>query len=136
MAASHDSPPDKLDRPIEVGPQDWTERDFYRLMSALVVPRPVGWISTVSASGVGNVAPYSFFNLLGSDPPYVGFGSTGAKDSVANLREVPELVVNIVSMRLLERMNVTATDFPPELDEFRWAGLTPVPAAKVRPSRV
>src|SRR5215475_485512 len=110
MAASHASPPAKLDCPIEVGPQDWTQRDFYLLMSALVVPRPVGWISTVSAGGVGNVAPYSFFNLLGSDPPYVGFGSTGAKDSVANLRDVPEFVVNIVSMRLLGRMNVTATD--------------------------
>jgi flavin reductase (DIM6/NTAB) family NADH-FMN oxidoreductase RutF len=136
MAASHDSPPTRLDGPIEVGPQDWTQRDFYLLISALVVPRPVGWISTVSASGIGNLAPYSFFNLLGSDPPYVGFGSTGAKDSVANLRDVPEFVVNVVSMPLLERMNRTATDFPPEVDEFCWAGLTPLPSAKVRPSRV
>ncbi len=111
MTASHDSPPTKLDRPIEVGPHDWTQRDFYRLMSALVVPRPVGWISTVSAAGVNNVAPYSFFNLLGSDPPYVGFGSTGAKDSIANLRDVPEFVVNIVSMHLLATMNLTAHRF-------------------------
>jgi len=125
-----------LDRPIEVGPHDWTQRDFYRLMSALVVPRPVGWISTVSAAGVNNVAPYSFFNLLGSDPPYVGFGSTGAKDSIANLRDVPEFVVNIVSMHLLATMNLTATDFPPEEDEFRWAGLTSEPSAKIRPFRV
>lgn len=136
MTASHDSPPTKLDRPIEVGPHDWTQRDFYRLMSALVIPRPVGWISTVSAAGVSNVAPYSFFNLLGSDPPYVGFGSTGAKDSVANLRDVPEFVVNIVSMHLLATMNLTATDFPPEEDEFRWAGLTSEPSAKIRPFRV
>jgi flavin reductase (DIM6/NTAB) family NADH-FMN oxidoreductase RutF len=136
MTASHDSPPAKLDRPIEVGPHDWTQQDFYRLMSALVVPRPVGWISTVSAAGVSNVAPYSFFNLLGSDPPYVGFGSTGAKDSVANLRDVPEFVVNIVSRHLLATMNLTATDFPPEEDEFRWAGLTSEPSAKVRPFRV
>lgn len=136
MTASHSSPPAQLDRPIEVGPHDWTQRDFYRLMSALVVPRPVGWISTLSAAGVSNVAPYSFFNLLGSDPPYVGFGSTGAKDSVANLRDVPQFVINIVSMHLLATMNFTATDFPPEEDEFVWAGLTSVPSAKVRPFRV
>jgi flavin reductase (DIM6/NTAB) family NADH-FMN oxidoreductase RutF len=136
MTASHDSPPATLERPIEVGPQDWTQQDFYRLMSALIVPRPIGWISTISAGGVSNVAPYSFFNLLGSDPPYVGFGSTGAKDSLANLRDVPEFVVNIVSIHLLEVMNFTATDFPPDEDEFRWAGLTSVPSARVRPFRV
>lgn len=136
MTASHDSPPTKLDRPIEIGTRDWTSRDFYLLISALVVPRPVGWISTVSARGISNIAPYSFFNLLGSDPPYVGFGSTGTKDSVTNLRDVPEFVVNIVSMHLLETMNLTATEFPPDEDEFRWAGLTPVPSVKVRPFRV
>jgi flavin reductase (DIM6/NTAB) family NADH-FMN oxidoreductase RutF len=136
MTASHHGPPDKLDRPLEVGPNDWTQRDFYLLISALVVPRPIGWISTISASGASNVAPYSFFNLLGSDPPYAGFGSTGAKDSVANLRDVPEFVISIVSMPLLEKMNLTATDFPPEEDEFRWAALTAEPSAKVRPHRV
>jgi flavin reductase (DIM6/NTAB) family NADH-FMN oxidoreductase RutF len=136
MTASHPGPPPTLDRPIEVGPDDWPQRDFYLLMSGLVVPRPVGWISTVSAAGIANVAPYSFFNLLGSDPPYVGFGSTGAKNSVTNLREVPEFVVNIVSMHLLETMNLTATDFPPDEDEFRWAALTAGPSAKVRPFRV
>jgi len=105
-------------------------------MSALVIPRPIGWISTVSAAGTRNVAPYSFFNLVGSDPPYVAFGSTGAKDTLANLREVPEFVVNIVSMHMVEKMNFTAADFPPEGDEFLWAELTVQPSAKVRPPRV
>jgi flavin reductase (DIM6/NTAB) family NADH-FMN oxidoreductase RutF len=136
MTASHRGPPDKLDRPLEVGPSDWTQREFYLLISALVVPRPIGWISTISASGVSNLAPYSFFNLLGSDPPYAGFGSTGAKDSVTNLRDVPEFVVNIVSVPLLEKMNLTATDFPSKEDEFRWAALTAEPSAMVRPHRV
>jgi len=136
MTASHDAPPTTLDRPLEVGTCDWTQREFYLLMSALVIPRPIGWISTISAAGVRNVAPYSFFNLVGSDPPYVAFGSTGAKDTLANLREVPEFVVNIVSMHILEKMNFTAADFPPDSDEFQWAELTARPSAKVRPPRV
>jgi flavin reductase (DIM6/NTAB) family NADH-FMN oxidoreductase RutF len=83
-----------------------------------------------------NLAPYSYFNLMGSDPPYVAFGSSGIKDSLSNLREVPEFVANIVTMHLLERMNFTSTDFPRDEDEFGWADLTPVPAATVRPPRV
>jgi flavin reductase (DIM6/NTAB) family NADH-FMN oxidoreductase RutF len=136
MAGSHDAPPNVLERPLEVGPGDWSVREFYQLMTALVIPRPIGWISTLSASGVRNVAPYSYFNLMGSDPFYVAFGSTGVKDSVSNLREVPEFVANIVTMHILEKMNFTSADFPRDQDEFEWAGLTPVPSAKVRPSRV
>jgi flavin reductase (DIM6/NTAB) family NADH-FMN oxidoreductase RutF len=136
MPNSHDAPPVTLDRALEVGPDDWQGPAFYQLLTALVVPRPIGWISTVSRSGVRNVAPYSYFNLMGSDPAYVAFGSTGVKDSLTNLREVPEFVANIVTMHLLERMNFTSGDFPRDEDEFGWAGLTPVPAAKVRPFRV
>ncbi|HXP74117.1 MAG TPA: flavin reductase family protein [Stellaceae bacterium] len=136
MSGSHDAPPTVLDRPLEVAPGDWTERDFYLLMTSMVVPRPVGWISTLSASGVRNLAPYSYFNLMGSDPFYLAFGSTGEKDTVTNLRAVPEFVANIVTMPILERMNFTSTDFPSPEDEFDWAGLTPTPAAKVRPFRV
>ena len=136
MAGSHDAPPVALDRPLEVGPEDWATRDFYQMMTALVVPRPIGWISTISGSGVRNLAPYSYFNLMGSDPFYVAFGSTGVKDSLANLREVPEFVANIVSMHLLEEMNFSSGNFPRDEDEYQWAGLTPVPSAKVRPPRV
>lgn len=136
MPASHDAPPRTLDGPLEVAPGDWGQREFYMLMTALVIPRPIGWISTLSAAGVRNLAPYSYFNLMGSDPFYVAFGSTGVKDSLSNLREVPEFVANIVTMHLIERMNFTSGDFPREEDEFGWAGLTPVPSAKVRPFRV
>jgi len=136
MTTSHDGPPATLDCDLEVGPDDWQGRAFYFLMNALVVPRPIGWISTISGSGVKNLAPYSHFNLMGSNPFYCAFASTGIKDSITNLREVPEFVANIVSMGLLERMNFTSTDFPPEEEEFGWAGLTPLPAAKVRPARV
>jgi flavin reductase (DIM6/NTAB) family NADH-FMN oxidoreductase RutF len=136
MSRSHDAPPETLDRALEVGPGDWQGPAFYQLMTALVIPRPIGWISTISAKGVRNIAPYSYFNLMGSDPFYVAFGSTGVKDSLANLREVPEFVANIVTMDLLERMNFTSGDFPRDEDEFAWADLTPVAAAAVRPCRV
>ena len=136
MHRSHDAPPATLDRALEVAPGDWQGPAFYQLMTALVIPRPIGWISTISAAGMHNIAPYSYFNLMGSDPPYVAFGSSGVKDSLANLREVPEFVANIVTMDLLERMNFTSGDFPRDEDEFSWAGLTPLAAASVRPFRV
>lgn len=130
------SPPATLEAPLELGPDTWPTREFYLLMTALVIPRPVGWISTISAAGVRNVAPYSYFNLMGSDPFYVAFGSTGVKDSLRNIREVPEFVANIATMDLLEPMSFTSGDFRHDEDEFALAGLTPVPAARVRPARV
>ena len=129
-------PPVILEHDLEVEPDDWQGRAFYFLMNALVIPRPIGWISTISAAGVRNLAPYSHFNLMGSNPFYLAFASSGVKDSLTNLREVPEFVANIVSMSLLERMNFTACDFPSEEEEFGWAGLTPVASAEVRPPRV
>src|SRR4029077_5849762 len=125
ITATHDAPPKTLDRALEVAPGDWQRQDFYHLLPALVLPRPIGWISTISAAGVRNLAPYSYFNLMGSDPAYVAFGSTGVKDSLQNLREVPEFVANIVTMHLLEGMNFTSGDFPRDEDEFGWAHLTP-----------
>ena len=136
MAASHDAPPRELDRPLEMAPSDWGQREFYLLMTSLVIPRPIGWMSTVSASGVRNLAPYSYFNLMGSDPFYVAFGSTGVKDTLTNVRETKQFVANIATIHLLEKMNFTSGDFPRDEDEFGWAGLTPVPSAKVLPPRV
>jgi flavin reductase (DIM6/NTAB) family NADH-FMN oxidoreductase RutF len=136
MAAELDSSPKSTQAPIEIGPGDWPERELYQLMTALVIPRPVGWISTISAAGVRNVAPYSYFNLMGSDPFFCAFGSTGVKDSLSNIREVPQFVANIATMHVLEKMNFTSADYPRDQDEFEWAGLTPAPSVKVRPPRV
>ncbi len=136
MTASHSAPPQTLDRDLEVSPGEWQAQEFYHLMTALVVPRPIGWISTISAAGVSNVAPYSYFNMMGNDPPYVAFASTGIKDSLRNLGEVPQFVANIVTMHVLEQMNFTAADFPRDESEFGWAGLTAAPSAKVKPFRV
>jgi len=93
-------------------------------------------MSTISAGGVRNLPPYSYFNLMGSDPFYVAFGSTGVKDTLTNVRETKQFVANIATMHLLEKMNFTSGDFPRDEDEFGWAGLTPVPSAKVSPPRV
>jgi flavin reductase (DIM6/NTAB) family NADH-FMN oxidoreductase RutF len=136
MPDSLEGPPLTLEHDLEAGPDDWQGRAFYFLMNALVIPRPIGWISTISADGVRNLAPYSHFNLMGSNPFYLAFASTGVKDTVTNLRAVPQFVANIVSMELLERMNFSSCDFPPEEEEFGWAGLTPVQSVKVRPPRV
>src|SRR5690242_14719315 len=136
MPSSPWTPPPTPADALDIGPDDSQGAAFYPLLTALVVPRPIGSISTISAGGVRNIAPYSYFNLMGSDPAYVAFGSTGVKDSLRNLREVPEFVANIVTMHLLEKMNFTSGDFPQEEDEFGWAGLTPKASAKVRPYRV
>jgi flavin reductase (DIM6/NTAB) family NADH-FMN oxidoreductase RutF len=136
MTGTSSSPPKHTDKPIEVSPEDWEQRDYYYLMTSLVIPRPIGWISTVSEDGTLNVAPHSYFNMMGSDPFYIAFGSHNEKDTVSNLRKTPQFVANIVSMDLLEKMNFTATNFPPGEDEFSWSGLTPAPSTKVKPPRV
>ena len=105
-------------------------------LNAIVAPRPIGWISTVSRAGARNLAPYSFFNLFNYKPPIVGFCSVGAKDSLANARETGEFVWNLATRDLAEAMNVSSAAAPPETDEFALAGLETLPSAKVRPPRV
>lgn len=105
-------------------------------LNAIVAPRPIGWISTVSRDGVRNLAPYSFFNLFNYKPPIVGFCSVGAKDSLANVRETGEFVWNLATRDLAEAMNASSVTAPPETDEFALAGLETLPSAKVRPPRV
>jgi len=136
MTTSHASPPKTLDEDLEVGCGDWPIGEFYHLTTALVIPRPIGWISTVSAQGVRNLAPYSYFNVMGTDPSYVAFGSVAQKDTLTNILEVPEFVCNIATVDLLGEVEFTATAFPRGEDECEWARLTAVPSRKVRPSRV
>ena len=104
--------------------------------NAIVGPRPIGWISSVSAAGVRNLAPYSFFNAFNYHPPLVGFSSIGWKDSVGNIQETGEFVWNLATMDLAQPMNVTSAPAPPDMDEFALSGLTPAPSRKVAPPRV
>lgn len=120
----------------QIDPATVANRDAYHLMTSLVVPRPIAWVSTVSTAGVRNVAPHSYFNGMSSNPLIIHFTSTGTKDSLVNARETGEFVVNVVSRDLAEEMNLTAANFPPEEDEFSWARLEDAPSIKVKPPRV
>ncbi|WP_294334134.1 flavin reductase family protein [uncultured Sphingomonas sp.] len=105
-------------------------------LNAIVGPRPIGWVSTVSAAGVRNLAPYSFFNLFNYRPPILGFASTGWKDSVVNIAETKEFVWNLATRPLAEGMNASAAMVGPEVDEFSLAGIDALPSRTVRPDRV
>lgn len=103
---------------------------------ALVAPRPIGWISTLSAEGVANLAPYSFFNAVAEDPHYVAYGSGGAKHTLANIRATGEFCVNLVTAELAAAMNATSALVGPEVDEFELAGVKKAPCHLIRPPRV
>ena len=104
--------------------------------NAIVAPRPIGWISSLSAQGVPNVAPYSFFNAFNYTPPIVGFASTGEKDSVRNVAATGEFTWNLVTRPLAEAMNATSATVAADVDEFALAGLTSEPSVEVAPGRV
>ena len=120
----------------EIDPARLEGREPYFLITSLVVPRPIAWVSSVSADGVLNVAPHSYFNAISSNPWIVHFTSTGEKDTLRNARATGEFVVNIVTRELVEEMNFTSADFPPGESEFEWAGLEPAASTRVRPPRV
>ncbi|MEX2630929.1 MAG: flavin reductase family protein [Tistlia sp.] len=105
-------------------------------LNSIVVPRPIGWISTLGAGGVLNLAPYSFFNLLSYRPPIVGFSSTGVKDSLRNVEASGEFAWSLATRPLAEAMNATSAAVGPEVDEFALAGLTPAPSQKIAAPRV
>jgi flavin reductase (DIM6/NTAB) family NADH-FMN oxidoreductase RutF len=105
-------------------------------LKAIVAPRPIGWISTVDASGVVNLAPYSFFNMVSDEPPMVMFSSTGWKDSVRNVSETGEFVTNLAVRALAEQMNRSSAAVPPGVDEMELASLEKAPSVLVKPPRV
>ncbi len=104
--------------------------------NAIVGPRPIGWISSISAAGEVNLAPYSFFNGFNYYPPIIGFSSLGWKDTVANVAATGEFCWNLATRALAEPMNLTCAPAPPEIDEFDVAGLTRAPSRLVKPPRV
>lgn len=103
---------------------------------ALVAPRPIGWVSTMSADGLINLAPYSFFNAIGEGPPMLAFSSSGAKDSATFAGELREFVWNLVTFDLREQMNETSAPLPRGRSEFARAGLEMAPSTLVAPPRV
>lgn len=103
---------------------------------ALVAPRPIGWITTISKQGIVNLAPYSFFNAMASDPHYVCFGSGGMKDSWRNIEETGEFVCNLATWDLREQMNTTSAAVSCDVNEMELAGLSAAPCEIVKPPRV
>jgi len=125
-----------------IDPAQAQTSDVYGVMIRCIVPRPIAWVSTISPEGVANLAPFSFFTGVTSNPPTVCFapgrrgGSGERKDTLRNVEDTGEFVVNMVSDDLAEKMNETAMDFPPEVDEFAEAGVTAVASAVVAAPRV
>lgn len=115
-------------------------QDRYKIMTATIVPRPIAWITTLSRDGVVNAAPFSFFNMMGNDPPTVAIGimpKAGLlKDTAANILETGEFVVNLVAEADASAMNLTCIDAPPEVDELDLAGLEAVASRFVAPPRI
>ena len=125
---------------MKFDPKEMVAQDVYKLMTALIVPRPIGFTSTVSPDGVNNLAPFSFFMMITSSPPHIAL-SIGAKDghekdTLRNIRGNGELVINIVGAEIGPQMARTAVDFEAGVSEFEVSGLTPVPSDVVAPMRV
>lgn len=117
---------------------DLTGVDPYKLATGLIVPRPIGWIGTISKDGVPNLAPYSFFNAVSGMPPTFVFapGRSVRRDTLDNVRDIGEFTINIVTDEVVEAMNATAASHDPGVDEFAEAGLTAVPSLSIRPPMV
>ncbi|MDT7709304.1 MAG: hypothetical protein QOG20_4911 [Pseudonocardiales bacterium] len=120
----------------DVDPDEVGAGSFYKLMTSVIVPRPIAWVSTRSADGVDNLAPHSFFTVSCVDPPMVQFTSVGKKDSLRNVQETGEFVVCLATEPLFEQVNACGTDFPAGVSEFSEVGLTAEPSAVVAPPRV
>jgi flavin reductase (DIM6/NTAB) family NADH-FMN oxidoreductase RutF len=112
------------------------EVNTYRLLTAVVVPRPIAWVSTVDADGVVNLAPHSFYTVVCARPPIVMFSSVGKKDTLRNVRETGQFVVNLATARLLDQVNNSAARFAPGQSEPAHLGIELEPSTRVAPPRV
>ena len=131
---------------LSFNPAECLQRQVYKLMTGIIVPRPIALVSTLSREGVANLAPFSFFCGVGSVPPTVLFcpslrapdsAEAGKrKDTLRNVEETGEFVINVVSDAISAAANAASAEVPPEVSEFMLSGLTPIPSEAVRPSRV
>ncbi len=125
-----------------IDPQKQKRKDIYKLMIGSIVPRPIALVSTISSTGIRNLAPFSFFTGITSKPPTICFAPDRRpadgkkKDTLVNIEATGEFVVNVVTEAIVVQMNEAATDYPPEFDEFEMSGLTADPSLIVAPPRV
>lgn len=113
---------------------------LYKLLTGTIIPRPIGWVSTVDENGINNLAPFSFFNAVGEDPPHLMFSTvrTGNKnkDTLNNVLANKQFVVNLVTEETVEQMNMTSQSVDSDVDEFLLANLTPLDSVFIKPKRV
>jgi flavin reductase (DIM6/NTAB) family NADH-FMN oxidoreductase RutF len=129
---------------VQFNPKELTEKDVYKLLVGSVVPRPIAWVSTISTEGVVNLAPFSFFNVASRNPPMlcisigpgVGEREGTEKDTLVNIRNQKEFVINVVTSTLGNEMQKTSENLPSNVDEFEAAGLTTLDSTIVKPKRV
>ncbi len=132
---------------MHVNVSEIPHRELYNLLLSSVAPRPIAWVSTLSAAGQPNLAPFSFFNCVCVDPPLLAFAPAmrasedgqakpQVKDTLRNIRETQEFVVNVVTYELIEQMNLTSGEYARTVNEFALAKLTPERSQIVRPARV
>ena len=125
---------------MQISVKDTDSGILYKLLTGLVIPRPIGWISTVDENGINNLAPFSFFNVVGEDPPHVMFSTvrTGDKnkDTLNNVLANKQFVVNLVTEDVVEQMNITSNAVENTVDEFQLANLTPISCELIKPKRV
>lgn len=126
-----------------INPTELDTHDVYKLLIGAVVPRPIAWVSSRSHDDILNLAPFSFFTVASREPPMLAIsigprtgGEDFAKDTLTNLRETQEFVINIVSVELANAMHETADNHPPEVDEFTRAGVTPTACETIKTPRV
>lgn len=125
---------------MEFNPDTLEASAIYKLLTGSIIPRPIGWISTIDENGINNLAPFSYFNAVGDDPPHVMFstvcGNNTNKDTLNNALANKQFVVNMVTEALVEQMNATSQAVPSNVDEFELVGLTPIASTKIKPMRV
>ncbi len=125
-----------------IDPEQIATKDLHQYILGAVAPRPIAFASTISADGIPNLAPYSFFNAFSSNPPILIFSANRrvenntTKDTLRNIEETREVVINVVTHAIVRQMALCSVDYSAEINEFEKAGFTPLPARRVRPFRV
>ena len=130
-----------MTKPLSYDPNTLSERDRYKMLISLVIPRPIALVTTVGPTGVVNAAPFSFFNMFSESPPLAVLGlqsrpDGGLKDTSAHIRDRGQFVINLVDEALGQQMNQCAVDFPPEVSEIEAARLNLLPSEKVKIPRI
>ncbi|HEX7016381.1 MAG TPA: flavin reductase family protein [Cyclobacteriaceae bacterium] len=127
---------------LTISPDDYSVAEFQRYLQSAVVPRPIAFASTMDGAGNVNLSPFSFFNLFGTNPPILVFSPSrrgrdnSTKHTLENVKEVPEVVINVVSYAIIQQASLASTEYPKGVNEFVKSGLTAVPSVRVAPPRV